>query len=35
MLEKINQDIIKNAPLDDIEELRDNPKQNISGGNNF
>ena len=34
MLEKINQDIIKNAPIDDIEELRDNPKNNSNNMNN-
>lgn len=33
MLEKINQDMIRIAPIDDIEELRDNPK--INSGNNF
>jgi hypothetical protein len=37
MLEKINQDIIKNAPIDDIEDLRDNPTKNNSNNmnNNF
>jgi hypothetical protein len=38
MLEKINQDLIRNAPIDDIEELRDNPTKNNSNNinnNNF
>lgn len=35
MLAKISQDMIKNAPIDDIEELRDNPKNNLNNGNNF
>jgi hypothetical protein len=39
MLEKINQDLITKAPIDDIEELRDNPSKNNNinniNNNNF
>lgn len=35
MLEKINQDLIKNAPFDDLEDMRDNPLQNNLNNNSF